>query len=119
MSKINDRYYFETDDFFNTNGIKTEKTNQGVTPTAFQHFKLPLGTDKHSLSRIEIFQNKQTFCKKPTPMHTTQYLDLNINYQRRFNMQTENKTPTVMLEQNEQISQESMSSKLVFNTFAE
>ena len=93
-----------------------KKLTKELLPTAFQHFKSPLGNDKHSLSRIEIFQNKQTFCKKPTPMYTTQYPDLYINYQEGFNMQTGNKNPIVMPEQNEQISQESMSSKLVYNT---
>ena len=96
--------------------LYTEKINQGITPTAFPLFKSPLGTEKHALSRIEIFQNRQTFCRNPTPMYTTQYPHIYINYREGLNMQTGNKNTIVMPEQNEQFFQETMTSPLVFNT---
>ena len=116
MSKINDRYYIETDDFFNTIGLNTEKTNQRIKPTPSPHFKSTLSAEKLSLSIVEIFQNRQTFCKTPTPMFTTHYPDLYNIYQKRFNMQTRNRNLIIIPEQDEQISQESMTSSLVFNT---
>ena len=92
------------------------KINKELRLVRFHISNSPLGTEKHSSSRVEIFSNRQTFCEKPTPMYTNQYPDLYNNYQEEFNMQTGNKNPIVMPEQDEQISQDTMTSPLVFNT---
>ena len=96
MSKLNNRYWLETDDFFDSTGKNTEKIKKGILPTAFSHSKSSLGTNTPILWKPENFPKKITCCKKPTQMHTTQYPDLFVTYREGFNMNNGFKNPIVV-----------------------
>ena len=74
MSKLNNRYWLETEHFFN-NHSSPESTNSPYHDTKSQT----------RLSRFEIFPENKMFCNKPTPLHLTQYPDLFVTYTEGFN----------------------------------
>ena len=93
MSKLNNRYWLETEHFFNNHSSTTS------TDTPYHDTK-----SQTRLSRFEIFPENKMFCNKPTPLHLTQYPDLFITYKEGFNMQTGKPNP-LQLPQNEQYNQ--------------
>ena len=93
MSKLNNRYWLETEHFFNNHSSTTS------TDTPYHDTK-----SQTRLSRFEIFPENKMFCNKPTPLHLTQYPDLFITYKEGFNMQTGKHNP-LQLPQNEQYNQ--------------
>ena len=106
MSKLNNRYWLETEHFFNNHSSTTS------TDTPYHDTK-----SQTRLSRFEIFPEKKMFCNKPTPLHLTQYPDLFITYKEGFNMQTGKPNP-LQLPQNEQYNQlttQLISGKLIHN----
>ena len=93
MSKLNNRYWLETEHFFN-NHSSTVSPNTPYHDTKSQT----------RLSRFETFPENKMFCNKPTPLHLTQYPDLFITYTEGFNMQTGKPNP-LQLPQDEQYNQ--------------
>ena len=83
MSKINNRYWLETEHFFN------ESYLPHTPPTNYSDSQ-----DKSRFSRFEIYPNTNTFCNKPTPLHSTQYPDLFVTYKEGFNMNTGKRNPS-------------------------
>ena len=75
MSEIGNRYWLETGRFFN------ESDNTHTPPS-------DTNSDKTRLSRFELYPEQRIFRNKPTPLHTTQYLDLFISYKEGFNLNT-------------------------------
>ena len=102
MSKIHNRYWLETEHFFNIT------YNKNAPPT---YSSLPndnSNSDQTRLSRFEIFPNTNFFCNKPTPLHKTQYPDLFVTYKEGFNMNTGKRNP-LKLPQDEQFDKLSSS----------
>ena len=75
LSELDNRYWLETDDFFDSTGKNTRKFTRGILPTVVSHKKSQLGTNTPTLSRLEIFPQKNNICRKPTQMQPTQYPD--------------------------------------------
>ena len=90
MSKLNNRYWFETNEFLNTTGKITEKIFRGMSPTVIPYINLPLRTTAPNLSRLKVFPRKDIFCTKPTQMYTTQYLDNIVVHRESFETNTGN-----------------------------
>ena len=95
MSKLNNRYWFETEHLFyyNNSNIPSE--------TPYRDSKSQI-----RLSRFEIFPENKMFCNKPTPLYTTQYPDLFITYKEGFNTHTGKRNPLQLPEdeQNDKLS---------------
>ena len=69
MSKLNNRYWLETEHFFNN------KDSDIPSETRYLVSK-----SQSRLSRFEIFFESKMFCHKPKPLFTTQYPDLFVTY---------------------------------------
>ena len=65
MSKLNNRYWLETEDFFIGTGMNTEKINEGILLIVFPYTNSPLITTTPTKSRLEFFP-QNIFSKKPT-----------------------------------------------------
>ena len=85
MTKIEDRYWIETDSFVHS--------PHSIKPKTTQHPNNP------SLSRFEVFPTAQTFCGKPDPLYSTQYSDLFVTYTDGFNMHTGQPNPHSMIDE--------------------
>ena len=92
MSKLNNRYWLETEHFFSNH------TSTTPSDTIFHDTK-----SKTRLSRFENFTGNKV-CNQPTPLYTTQYPDLFMTYKEGFNMHTGKRNP-LQLPQNEQYNQ--------------
>ena len=110
MTKIEDRYWTETDSFVHSSLSKKSATNNGIKGTSYPYVHAPHAQNPHnpSLSRFEVFPKAQTFCGKPEPLYSTQYSELFVTYTEGFNMHTGQPNPTSII--NEYIS-----SKIVLN----
>ena len=90
MTKIEDRYWIETDSFVHSPHSIKPKTTSGIKGTEHPYVYAP--QTQHpinpSLSRFEVFPTAQTFCGKPEPLYSTQYSDLFVTYTDGFNMHT-------------------------------
>ena len=93
MSKLNNRYWLETEHLFNN--------HSSTIPTDTPYHDTKSQTRP---SRFENFPENKMFCNKPTPLHLTQYPDLFITYKEGFNMQTGKPNP-LQPPQNEQYNQ--------------
>ena len=105
MTKMDDRYWFETDSFIHSSLPNKTDTYSGIKGTSFPYIHAPHTQNPHnpSVSRFELFQHSQTFCGgKPEPIYTTQYSDLFVTYQEGFNMHTGQPNPQSII--NEYIS---------------
>ena len=91
MSKLNNRYWLETEHFFN-NHFSTTSSDTPYHDTKSQT----------RLFRFEIFYENEMFCNKPTFLYITQYPDLFITYKEGFNMHTGKPNP-LQLPQNEHV----------------
>ena len=67
MSKLNNRYWLETEHFFSNH------TSTTPPDTPYHDTK-----SQTRLCRFETVPRKKMFCNKPTPLYTTQYPDLFI-----------------------------------------
>ena len=92
MSKLNNRYWLETEHVFNNHSSTTS-------------FDTPYHDTKSQtrLTRFKIFPENKMFCNKPTLLYITQHPDLFITY-KGFNMHT-GIPHTLQLPQNEQYNQ--------------
>ena len=104
MTKIDDRYWIETDSFVHSSHSTKPDLTSGIKSTShpYIHAPHPQNPNNPSLSRFEIIPNAQTFCGKPEPHYSTQYSDLFVTYTSGFNMHTEQPNPQSMI--NEYIS---------------
>ena len=111
MTKIDDRYWIETDSFIHSSLPNKSDTTFGIKGTSFPYIHAPHTQNPHnpSLSRFELFPHTQTFCGKPEPLYTTQYSDLFVTYQEGFNMHTGQPNP-------QSIKNEYISGKIVFDS---
>ena len=91
------------------------KKNRVKLPNVFPYTNSPLRTTTPTLSRMEVFLLKNVFCKKPTQLDTTQYLDLFVIYREVFNMNSGKKNQ-ILVDEDASFSQQSMSSSLVFDS---
>ena len=101
MTKIEDRYWIETDSFVRSpHSIKPETTS-GIKGTA--HPSVPAPHTQHpnnpSHSRFEVYPTAQTFCGKPDPLYSTQYSDLFVIYTDGFNKHTGQPNPHSMIDE--------------------
>ena len=111
MTKIEDRYWIETDSFVYSPHSKKPKTTSGIKGTEHQlvyarHTKHP---NNPSLSRFEVYPTAQTFCGKPDPLYSTQNSELFVTYTDGFNMHTGQSNPHSMID-------EYISGKIVLDT---
>ena len=95
MIKIDDRYWIETDYFFHSSLTNKFDTSYGIKGTSFSYLHAPHTKNPHisSLSRFELFIYFQTSFGKAEPLYSTQYSDLFVTYQERFNMHTGQPNP--------------------------
>ena len=109
MTKIEDRYWIETDSF-SPHPIKS-KTASGIkgTEQPFVYAPHTQHPNNPSLSRFEVFPTAQTFCGKPDPIYSTQYSDLFVTYTDGFNLHTGQPNPHSMID-------EYISGKIVLDT---
>ena len=103
MTKIDDRYWIETDSFVHSATPK-KSSFDGIKGTSYPYIRAAHTETPHnpSLSRFEVFPNAHTFCGKPEPLYSTQYSDLFVTYTEGFNMHTGQPNPTSII--NEYIS---------------
>ena len=77
MTKINDRYWIDTDSFVHFSPSTKPDSLSGIKGTANPYKHDPHTKNPHnfSLSRFEVFPTAQTFCGKPDPLYFFQYSD--------------------------------------------
>ena len=111
MTKIEDRYWIETDSFVHSPHSIKLKTTSGIKGTEHPYVYAPhtQHSINPSLSRFEVFPTAQTFCGKPDPLYSTQYSDLFVTYTDGFNMHTGQPNPHSMID-------EYISGKIVLDT---
>ena len=89
MTKIEDRYWIETDNFIDSSNITKHLQTEGIKGTKYPNVKTPQSiVDNLSLSRFEIYPIAQTFCGKPEPLYSTQNEDIFVTYLNGFDMNT-------------------------------
>ena len=95
MTKIEDRYWIETDSFVHSPHPVKPKTTSGIKGTEHPYVSAPhtQHPNNPSLSRFEVYPTTQTFCGKPDPLYSTQSLDLFVTYTDGFNMHTGQPNP--------------------------
>ena len=111
MTKIEDRYWIETDSFVRSPRSMKPKTTSGIKGTEHPYVYAPhtQHPNNPSLSRFEVFPTPQTFCGKPDPLYSTQYSDLFVTNTDGFNMHTGQPNPHSMID-------EYISGKIVLDT---
>ena len=104
MTKIEDRYWIETDSFVHSSQSTKSDTTSGIKGTAHLYIHAPhtQNLNNPNPSRFEVFANAQTFCGKPGHLYSTQNSDLLVTYTNGFNMHTGQPNPQSIL--NEYIS---------------
>ena len=110
MTKIDDRYWIETDSFVHSATPKKSSSFDGIKGTSYPYIRAPHSETPHnpSLSRFEVFSNAHTFCGKPEPLYSTQYSDLFVTYTEGFTMHTGQPNPTSIIN-------EFISGKIILN----
>ena len=111
MTKIEDRYWIETDSFVQTPHSSKPKKTSGIKGTEHPYVYAPhtQHPNNPSLSRFEVYPTAQTFCGKPDPLYSTQYSNLFVTYTDGFNMHTGQPNPHSMID-------EYISGKIVLDT---
>ena len=86
MTKIEDRYWIETDSFVHSSHSTKSDPTSGIKATAHPYIHAPHTQNPNdpSLARFEVFPNAQTFCGKPDPLYSKQYSDLFCNIYQWF-----------------------------------
>ena len=112
MTKIEDRYWIETDSFVHSSYPTKLDPTSGSKRISYPCVHAPHTQNPHnpSLARFEVFPNAQKLCGKPQPLYSAQYFDLFITYTDGFIMHTGQPNPQSMI--NEYIC-----GKIVSNTF--
>ena len=110
MSQLETRFWLETDGFFISTGENTEKTRPTAKCISLSYFTT--GSNYSKSIETENFQTKNTFCKKPIQMHTTQNPNLLVSYREIFIASTGKKT-SLVVDEDSSFSQQPMSSPLV------
>ena len=105
MTKIQDRYWIETDSFMHSPHSTKPEATSGIKGQVHPHVPAPhtQNPNNPSLSRFEVFPNAPTFCGKPDPLYSTQNSDLFVTYTDGFNMHTGQPNQQSMI--NESISE--------------
>ena len=117
MTRINDRYWIETDTFIEASNITQNFQTEGIHGTKFPNVKTPQSpVDNPSFSRFEIYPIAQTFCGKPDPLYSTQYEDIFVTYLDGFDMDTGQPRPHSMIDQriSGQIQYDNTNKKYIF-----
>ena len=111
LTKIEDRYWIETDSFVLSPHSIKPKTTSGIKGTEQPYAYAPhtQHPNNPSLSRFEVYPTAHTFCGKPDPLYSTQYSDLFVTYTDGFNMHTGQPNPHSMIDEN-------ISGKIVLDT---
>ena len=111
MTKIEDRYWIETDFFVRSPHSIKPKTTSGMKGTEDPYVYAPHAQHPNnpSLSRFEVFPTAQIICGKPDPLHSTPHSDLFVIYTDGFNMHTGQPNPYSMID-------EHISGKIVLDT---
>ena len=101
MTKIEDRYWIETDSFVQSPHSIKPKTTSGIKGTAHPYVHAPhtQNPNNPSLSRFEVYPTTQTFCGKPDPLYSTQNSDLFVTYTDGFNRHTRQPNPHSMIDE--------------------
>ena len=101
MTKIEDRYWIETDSFLHSRHSIKPKTTSGIKGTDNPYVYAPhtQHPNNPSLSRFEVFPTAQTFCGKPDPFYSTQYSDLFVTYTDGLNVHTGQPNPHSMIDE--------------------
>ena len=101
ITRIKDRYWIETNNFIDSSNITKHLQTVGIKGTKYPNVKTPQSTvDNPSLSQFEIYPIAQTFCGKPEPLFATQYEDIFVTYLDGFDMNTGQRKPHSMIDQN-------------------
>ena len=110
MTKIEERYWIETDSFVHSPQSMKPKTTSGIKGTAHPYVHAPhtQHPNNPSFSRFEVYPTAQTFCGKPDPLYSTQCSHLFVTYTDGFNMDTGQPNPHSMID-------EYMSGKIVLD----
>ena len=95
MTKLQDRYWIETDCFVHSSHSTKPEATSGIKGTIHPNVQAPhtQNPNNPSLSRFEVFPNAQTFCGKPDPLYSTKYSDLFETYTDGFNKHTGQPNP--------------------------
>ena len=111
ITKIEDRYWIETDSFVHPPHSSKPKTTFGIKSTEHPNVYAPhtQHPNNPSLSRFEVYPTAQTFCGKPDPLYSTQYSDLFVTYTDGVNMHTGQPNPYSTID-------EYISGKIVLDT---
>ena len=81
MTRIEDRYWIETDNFIESSNITQNLQTDGIQGTKYPNVSIPQSTvENPSLSRVEIYPIAETFCGKPEPLCSTQYEDIFVTF---------------------------------------
>ena len=101
MTKIEDRYWIETDSFVHSPHSVNPKTSSSIKSKEHPYLSAPhtQHPNNPSLSRFEVYPTAQTFCGKPDPLYSTQYSDLFVTYTDGFNMHTGQPNPHSMIDE--------------------
>ena len=99
MTKIQDRYWIETDSFVHSPHSIEPKTTSGFKGTVHPHVHAPhtQNSNNPSFSRFQVFSNAQRPSGKPDVLYSTQYSDLFVTYTDGFNMHTGQPNPQSMI----------------------
>ena len=114
MSKLKKRYRLKTANFSNTTGENAEKIIKCILPNVFL-YQFITGNYYSKFIKTGNFSQRNTFCKKPTQMHTSQCLDLFVRYREGVNMSNVNTNP-IFINEHSSFSQQSTSSPIVFDS---
>ena len=95
MTKIEDRFWIETNSFVHSLHSTKPDATSGIRGTAHPYVHAPHTQipNNPSFSHFEVFRNAQTFCGKPEPLYSTQFSDLFVTYTNGFNMHTGQPNP--------------------------
>ena len=111
MTKIEDRYWIETDSFVHSPLSTKSKYTSDNKGTEHPYVYAPHTQHPNdpNFSRYELYPIAQTFCGKPDPLYSTQCSDIFVTYTDGFNMHTGQPNPHSMID-------EYISGKIVLDT---
>ena len=110
MTKIEDRYWIETDSSVHSPQSIKPKTTSGIKSTEHPYVYVPhTHPNNPSRLRFEVYPTAQTICGKPDPPYSTHYSDLCVTSTDGFNMHTGQPNPHSMID-------EYISGKIVLDT---
>ena len=102
MTKIEDRYWIETEYFLHSSHLTKPDPISGIKGTSYPSVHAPhtQNPQNPSLSRFEVFSNAQTVCGKPQSLCSTQNSDLFVTNTDGFNMHTRQTNPQSIIDKN-------------------